>query len=149
MIYLHPIFMFVLLCSLYFLHSFGKKALAINPKSPEADQKVALLANHQKMSIVVTVLMGLGLIGGVFVVVKIMGINEVFLKTYGHGFAGAILLGLMIANIFVGRSMHLLVREKARAGLLRFHYGLFYLTLLTSCYSLLSGLRILISGPMP
>lgn len=149
MIYLHPIFMTVLLCSLYYLHSFGKKALSINPKSPEADQKNILISQHQKMGIAVTVLMALGLIFGIFVVFKIMGINEVFLKTYGHGFAGAILLGLMIANIFVGRSIRMLVREKARAGLLRFHFGLFYLTLVTSLYSLISGLRILISGPMP
>ncbi len=148
MIYIHPVFMIALLCSLFYLHGFGKQALAINPRSPEADKKSFLIGQHQKLSLVITVLMATGLVAGIFVVVKIMGINEVFLKTYGHGFAGAILLGLMIANIFVGRSIKMLVKEKARGNLLRFHYSLFYFTLLTSAYSLISGLAILIKGPM-
>lgn len=148
MIYIHPVFMIALLCSLFYLHNFGKQALAINPKSPEADKKDTLIKQHQKFSLIITAFMGAGLVAGIFVVVKIMGINEVFLKTYGHGFAGAILLGLMIANIFVGRSIKMLGKEKARANLLRFHYGLFYFALITSAYSLISGLAILIKGPM-
>jgi uncharacterized membrane protein len=147
--FIHPVFMVVLLASLYYIHRYGKEALTINTKGPEASQKSLLLAQHQKYSHIVTGLMFLGLIGGIVGLVKFMGVQEIFLKTRGHGFAGAIVIGLMMANIFVGRSVKVLIKEKARENLLRFHYGLFYFTVAASTYSLVSGLIILINGPTP
>lgn len=146
--FLHPAFMIALLVALVYVHQCGKKLFAINPKSPEMEQKPELSIKHKNFSFIVTGLMFLGFFGGVFGLVKFLGVQEVFLKTYGHGFAGAIVLGLMLANIFVGGSVKTLHKEKARENLLRFHNGLFYFTLIATTYSLISGLVVLFKGPM-
>lgn len=146
--FMHPLFMVVLLSALFYVHRYGKQILAINPKSPEAEQKPQLITQHRKMSYIITGLMFLGFLGGVVGLVQFMGIQEVFLKTYGHGFAGAIILGLMLANIFVGRSVKVVLKDKARENLLRFHNGLFYFTLTAGVYSFVSGLVVLFKGPM-
>ncbi len=148
MLYLHPVFMVVVLILLFKLHAIGKQAMKINPKSPEAEQKEILQQQHRKLSIILTAMMFAGLCGGVFAVFQFMGIREIFLKTYGHGFAGAIVLGLMLANIFVGKSVKVLAKDKARNNLLKFHNGLFYFAIATSAYSLISGIVILVKGPM-
>ncbi len=146
--FIHPVFMLFVLSYLFKIHKVGQQALAVNPKSPEADQREQFLAEHRKFSRIAVVLFALGLIGGIVGVVQFLQINAVFLKTYGHGFAGAILLGLMIANIFVGGSIKTLNKEKSRENLRRFHFGLFYTTLACSAYSLISGLAVLFKGPM-
>ncbi len=146
--FIHPVFMLFVLSYLFKIHSFGKQALAVNPKAPDADQREIFLAEHKKVSKIATILFSAGLIGGIFGVVQFLQINTIFMKTYGHGFAGAILLGLMLANIFVGNSIKTLVKEKARANLRRFHFSLFYFTLVCSVYSLVSGLVVLFKGPM-
>ncbi|HNX74972.1 MAG TPA: DUF4079 family protein [Candidatus Rifleibacterium sp.] len=146
--FIHPVFMLFVLTFLFRIHKIGKQALAVNPKSPEADQKETFLGEHAKLSKIAALLFAAGLIGGIVGVVQFMQVNAVFLKTYGHGFAGAILLGLMIANIFVGNSIKTLNKEKSRENLRRFHFNLFYMTLACSLYSLISGLAVLIKGPM-
>ena len=146
--FIHPVFMLFVLSYLFKIHKVGLQALAVNPKSPEADQRDQFLAEHRKFSRIAVILFSLGLIGGIIGVVQFLQVNAIFLKTYGHGFAGAILLGLMIANIFVGGSIKTLNKDKSRGNLRRFHFGLFYTTLVCSVYSLISGLVVLIKGPM-
>ena len=146
--FIHPVFMLFVLSYLFKIHKVGLQALAVNPKSPEADQRDQFLAEHRKFSRTAVILFSLGLIGGIIGVVQFLQVNAIFLKTYGHGFAGAILLGLMIANIFVGGSIKTLNKDKSRGNLRRFHFGLFYTTLVCSVYSLISGLVVLIKGPM-
>ncbi|NCB38534.1 MAG: DUF4079 family protein [Erysipelotrichia bacterium] len=146
--FIHPLFMLFLLATLFKIHHFGKQTLMINPKSPEASQRDTLRQQHRKFGMIVTGLMFLGLLGGIIGVVQFMKIDAIFLKTYGHGFAGAIVLGLMLANIFVGNSIKTLVKDKSRANLLKFHFSLFYTTLICSAYSLISGLVVLFKGPM-
>jgi hypothetical protein len=146
--FIHPVFMLFVLTYLFKIHKFGKQALAINPKAPDADQREVFLAEHKKISKLAAGLFLIGLIGGILSVVYFLEINAVFMKTYGHGFVGAILLGLMFANIFVGNSIKTLVKEKARDNLRRFHFTLFYATLVCSVYSLISGLVVLFKGPM-
>ncbi len=146
--FIHPVFMLFVLTYLFRIHKIGKLALAVNPKSPDADQRELFLAEHGKISKIAAGLFAAGLVGGILSVVYFLEINAVFMKTYGHGFVGAILLGLMLANIFVGNSIKTLVKEKSRDNLRRFHFTLFYATLICSAYSLVSGLVVLFKGPM-
>lgn len=146
--FIHPVFMLFVLTYLFKIYNYGKQALAVNPKSPDANQRESLLAQHKKTGITFAILVFAGLLGGIFGLVKFMNINAIFMKTWGHGFAGAILLGLMLANIFVGNSIKTLVKEKSRANLLNFHFTLFYATLCCTAYSLISGLVVLFKGPM-
>ena len=146
--FIHPVFMLFVLSYLFKIHHLGKQALAVNPKSPDADQRGVFLAEHKKVSKIAAILFAIGLIGGIFGVVQFLQVNTIFMKTYGHGFVGAILLGLMLANIFVGNSIKTLVKEKSRDNLRRFHFSLFYFTLVCSAYSLVSGLVVLFKGPM-
>lgn len=146
--FVHPVFMLFVLTYLFKIFTLGKQALAVNPKSPEADQRQSFLVEHRKASITAAVLFFIGLIGGIFGLVQFLQVNAIFMKTYGHGFAGAILLGLMLANIFVGTSIKTLVKEKSRDNLRNFHFSLFYVTLICTAYSLVSGLVVLFKGPM-
>ncbi len=146
--FIHPVFMLFVLSYLFQIHKFGKQALAVNPKAPDADQRDVFLAEHKKLSKIAAVLFSAGLIGGVVGAMQFLQVKTVFMQTYGHGFAGAILLGLMFANIFVGNSIKTLVKEKSRENLRRFHFTLFYATLICSVWSLISGVAVLVKGPM-
>lgn len=146
--FIHPIFMLFVLSYLFKIHNFGKQALAVNPKAPDADQRNVFLAEHKKLAQIAAVLFSVGLVGGVIGVMQFLQVKTVFMQTYGHGFAGAILLGLMFANIFVGNSIKTLNKEKSRDNLRRFHFTLFYATLCCSAWSLISGLVVLVKGPM-
>jgi len=145
--YLHPIFMLALLAAVIHIHRLGKQALAINPKSPEADQHDLILQQHLKLSKLITGLIFVGLIGGIFSLVQFLGVKEIFQRTYGHGFAGAILLGILLANMFVGKSIKNPKKAKAQANIRRFHFYLFYFSLIVALYSVFSGMKVLIQGP--
>lgn len=145
--YLHPLFMLVLLAAVIYIHRLGKQALAVNLKSPEADHYDALMLQHKKLGTLITLLVFVGLLGGVFSLVQFMQVKEVFLRTYGHGFAGAILLGLMLANIFVGKSVKKPKKQTAQDNLRRFHFSLFYFSLIAALYSVISGIMVLVKGP--
>ncbi|HAE38259.1 MAG TPA: hypothetical protein DCG57_06420 [Candidatus Riflebacteria bacterium] len=145
--YLHPLFMLVLFAAVIHIHRLGKKALAVNLKSPEADQHALLMQQHQKLGTLVTALVFVGLLGGIIGLVKFLQVKEIFLRTYGHGFAGAIFLGLLIANIFVGKSVKRPIKQKAQENLRRFHFYLFYFSLVVALYSVISGMMVLIKGP--
>ena len=112
--YLHPIFMLALLAAVIHIHRLGKQALAINPKSPEADQHDLILQQHLKLSKLITGLIFVGLLGGIFSLVQFLQVQEIFRRTYGHGFAGAIFLGIMLANMFVGKSIKTRKRQRPR-----------------------------------
>lgn len=145
--FLHPIFMLLLLGFLYKIFKTGSEALKISEKSPDADKRIALLSEHKKTAKLVTGLIFLGFIGGIFGLVYFLGVKEIFLRTYGHGFIGAGILGLMLSNIFVGKSVNKPARPKARENLLGFHKGLMYFTLIASFLSLLTGIAVLYLGP--
>ncbi|MDD3147145.1 MAG: DUF4079 family protein [Candidatus Riflebacteria bacterium] len=146
--FFHPVFMLFVLSYLFRIHKVGKQALAVNPKSPDADQREVFLAQHKKLSLIAVALFSVGLIGGVIGAMQFLQVKTVFMQTYGHGFAGAILLGIMFGNIFVGNSIKTLVKEKSRENLRRFHFTLFYATLCCSVWSLISGIWVLVKGPM-
>jgi hypothetical protein len=145
--YLHPFFMLLLLSFLYKIYKTGSESLTINEKSPEADRRDELLDDHKKTAHIVTGLMIPGFIGGVIGMIYFLGNSEIFVKSYGHGFLGAGVLGLMLSNIFVGRAIKKPKKDKARQNLLSFHRGLMYFTLLTSFFSIITGAYILIKGP--
>lgn len=145
--YLHPFFMLVLLAAVIYIHRLGKQALTVNLKSPEADHYAELIQQHKKLSTLITLLVFVGLLGGIFSLVQFMQVKEVFMRTYGHGFAGAILLGLLLANIFVGKSIKTLKKQKAQENLRRFHFYLFYFGLVVALCSIISGAIVLIKGP--
>ena len=145
--YIHPLFMLVLLAAVIHIHRLGKQALAINIKSPEADQHELLMLQHKKLSTLITALVFVGLLGGIFGLVKFLQVQEIFVRTYGHGFAGAILLGLLIANIFVGQAIKRPSKQKAKDNIRSFHFYLFYFSLIVALYSVVSGMAVLIKGP--
>ena len=145
--YIHPVFMLALLIAVFHLHRLGKQALAINPKSPEADQHSQLLQQHARLSKIISGLFFVGIVGGIFSLVQFLQVREVFQRTYGHGFAGAIVLGLLLGNIFVGSSIKNPKKAKAQANLRRFHFYLFYFTLLVVIYVVISGAMVLYKGP--
>ncbi|MBU1106989.1 MAG: DUF4079 family protein [Candidatus Riflebacteria bacterium] len=145
--YIHPLFMLVLLAAVIHIHRLGKQALAVNLKSPEADQQEFLLQQHKKLSTLITALVFVGLLGGVMVLVKFLQVQEIFLRSYGHGFAGAILLGLLIANIYVGQAIKKPRKQKAQDNVKSFHFYLFYFSLAVALYSVISGIVVLVKGP--
>lgn len=145
--FLHPLFMIILLSFLYKIYKTGNAALGINVKSPEAEKRDELLREHQSTAKLVTGLMVPGFIGGVIGVIYFLGVKEIFVKTYGHGFIGAGILGLMLSNIFVGKSIKNPVKAKAKENLLSFHRGLMYFTLIASIFSLATGIAVLAAGP--
>lgn len=145
--FLHPLFMLLLLTFLYKIYKTGNEILGINPKSPEAEKRDAIIDEHRKTAQLITTLMIPGFIGGIIGVVYYLGVKEIFVKTYGHGFIGAGVIGLMISNMFVGKSIKNPVKAKAKENLLSFHRGLMYFTLLASAFSIITGSIILISGP--
>lgn len=144
--FIHPIFMLILLGFLYKIYKTGTEALKINEKSPEFEKKKELLHDHSRTAKIVTALMIPGFIGGIIGVVYFLGVPEVFLKTYGHGFLGAAILGLMLSNIFVGKSVKRPKRPKQRENLLSFHRGLMYFILLASVGAILTGVVVLMKG---
>ncbi|MEW6710584.1 MAG: DUF4079 family protein [Candidatus Riflebacteria bacterium] len=145
--FLHPAFMLLLIGFLYKIYKTGKQVDGINVKSPEADRRADILADHAKTAQLVTALMIPGFIGGIIGVVYFLGIKEVFIRTYGHGFIGAGVLGLMLSNLFVGRSIKRPAKASARENLLSFHRGLMYFVLAASAGSIATGFYILFAGP--
>ncbi|MDN5279360.1 MAG: hypothetical protein PWR01_3325 [Clostridiales bacterium] len=145
--FLHPVFMLILLSFLYKIYKTGTAALQVNEKSPEADLRAQYLEEHKKWAKIVTILMVGGFIFGVIGMVYFFKVNEIFLKSYGHGFIGAGILGLMLSNMFVGSSVKKPARPKQRENLLSFHKGLMYFVIIGSIFSVLTGAAILISGP--
>ncbi len=146
--YLHPIFMLGLLAAVIHIHRLGKQTLAINPKSPEAEQHDLLLQQHSRLSKLITALIFVGLLGGIFSVVQFLQIKEIFQRTYGHGYAGAVLLGILLANRFVGKSIKNPKKAKAQNNIRRFHFYLFYFSMIVALYSVISGMMVLIKGPV-
>lgn len=145
--FLHPVFMLFLLSFLYKIFKTGNEALQINVKSPEADRRAEILADHQKTAKLVSALMIPGFIGGIIGVVYFLEVKVILMKTYGHAFIGAGVLGLMLSNIFVGMSIKKPAKPSARENLLSFHRGLMYLTLIASACSLITGAIVLFKGP--
>lgn len=147
MIYLHPVFMLILIGAIFYTHKLGKDILKINPKSPEGETIDELIKQHGKIARIITSLIFAGMLGGIFAIVNFMGVGTVFMKSYGHGVAGVIVFMLLFANIFVGRARKHQTVEKLKTGLLRFHKGLYYCAMLVACFSLITGLVILFKGP--
>lgn len=145
--FLHPVFMLLLLSFLYKIYKTGNEILGINPKSPEAERREEIVADHHKTARLVSALMIPGFIGGIIGVIYFLGISEIFVKTYGHGFIGAGVLGLMISNIFVGKAIKNPKKQIAKDNILSFHRGLMYFTLLASAGAIITGIKILVSGP--
>jgi hypothetical protein len=145
--YLHPAFMLLLLAFLYKIYKTGSNSLNINEKSPEAEKKQELQKEHKQTAWIVTLLMIPGFIGGIIGMVYFIGIQEIFIHSYGHGFIGAGVLGLMMSNLFVGSSIKKPPKPKARQNLLSFHRGLMYFTLIASFFSVVTGAVILYKGP--
>ena len=145
--FLHPIFMIILLGFLYKIFNSGKTALSINEKSPEADKREELIKEHGTTAKLITALMFVGFIGGVFGMIYFIGVREIFIKSYGHGFIGAGILGLMLSNLFVGKSIKKPPRPSQQANLLSFHKGISYFIVIGSVFSLVTGIIILVSGP--
>lgn len=147
MIYMHPVFMLILIGAIYYTHRLGKNILTINPKSPEGETIDELIKQHGKIARIITALIFVGMLGGLFAIVNFMGVEAVFIKSYGHGVAGVMVFMLLFANIFVGGARKRQTKEKLRAGLLRFHKGLYYCAMIVACFSLITGLVILFKGP--
>lgn len=144
--FLHPLFMILLLGFLFKIYKTGIEALKVSAKSPDADKRQELLDEHKKTAKLVTGLMFPGFIGGIIGMIYFLGVKEIFLKSYGHGFIGAGILGLMLSNLFVGPAVNRPARPKQRENLLSFHKGLMYLVVIASFFSLATGLMILFSG---
>lgn len=145
--YIHPVFMLFLLGALWYVKSLGCKALAINPKSPEASSYDGLVEKHGKWSVILVVLVFIGMLGGILSMVYFLDTTEVFLKSYGHGIVGAFVFVLLVTNIFVGRAHKKQIQEKMRKRLMRFHKGVYYCTAFAVMITIATGLVVLFKGP--
>jgi len=145
--FFHPIFMVVLLGMLFKVRALGRMALAINSKSPEADQKDVLIAKHARFGIIATVLFVLGFVGGIFSSVKFLQVSQSFMQTYGHGFIGVIIISLLITEIFIGKSIKNIKAPKIRKRFFTFHLGIFTFLMIVGVLSLITGSVVLILGP--
>ncbi len=145
--FFHPVFMLVIIGYFFMLRKKAVEALEINPKSPEAGKIKELAAEHKKMGQILTGFILMGLIGGIASVKMFFPGVEPFIRTYGHGFIGLIILSFTITNLFIGKALSKAIKEKNKKGLFNFHTGIFYLVMILSAFSALTGTYILMYGP--
>jgi hypothetical protein len=125
----------------------GLEILAINMKSPDAEKRPELVAKHKKLGIALTVATFLGLIGGIVGVIYFLNVPQPFVRTYGHGFIGTLILSFLIVNIFIGGLIKKAKREKGIKRLKSFHFAIFYVVAVFIALSAITGAIVLISGP--
>lgn len=138
--------MVILLGMLFKVKALAQMGLAINSKSPEADQKDVLIAKHARFGIIITVLFVLGFVGGIFSSMKILQV-QAFMRTYGHGFIGVMIISLLVTEIFLGKSIKNIKVPKIKKRFFSFHKGIFTFLMIVAVLSLITGAVVLISGP--
>ena len=145
--YFHPAFMLVLFALFFKVRSIALEALAVNPKSPDADQRDALIAKHGKFGITLIILFVGGFIGGIVGSVKFLHVSQPFMQSYGHAFIGIMILALLVTQIFLGKSIKNIKVPKIKKRFFSFHKGIFTFVIIMGILSLVTGAIVLISGP--
>lgn len=151
MIYVHPLFMVVVLGLAVQQAMLGRRIEALIPRSPEFSQRDTLLHQHRARSWLLLGLMALGAIGGIVVTVKFLPGDsdsiEILNRTYGHGYLGLLILSVLVAMAVVGSRIKTIVRDRIRERFLTFHRNMAWVAAGLAVFSVITGIAVLVWVP--
>jgi hypothetical protein len=146
MSFIHPVIMLGFFYLLFLQKNLGYKILGLREKSPEYEEREGMLTMHRTYAYGLLVWAAGGLLGGIIMAHSALKVPAPFLHTYGHGFLGVLVLSLLVAMFFLGRSVKTVIKPKIRERFLHFHFKLIYLVGLTGLLSLATGAGVLFFG---
>jgi hypothetical protein len=153
MTYVHPVFMIVLLCVIWFQVRLGKRILATHERSPEFALRGARLQQHRQLAFGLLVLVIAGALGGLGATLKFLPppapgeSGEIFNRTYGHGYFGLLILGILVTTTAVGLNIKSILKDKIRKRFMLFHENMVWILLAFVVCSILTGVAVIWKGP--
>ncbi|RCK80859.1 MAG: hypothetical protein OZSIB_2747 [Candidatus Ozemobacter sibiricus] len=147
--FIHPLVMIGFFVFLYWQRALGQKIAEMKEKSPEFVKRPGLLEQHRTWGYALTGLCLAGLFGGIFITSSVLGAQQPFLQTYGHGFIGSVILGCLVMSLLLGLSIKNVVKPRIRERFLTFHMNMVYVIAAFGLLSAGTGLAILIWGLSP
>lgn len=151
MIFLHPLFMAVILIAIVMQARLGLEILAIPAKSPDMALRPEKLRRHRTLAWGLLIGMTLGACGGIFVTMKFLpGENgqprQVFEQSAGHGYLGLAILGALMTMAALGANVKRVTKDKIRHRFLDFHRHMIWVVGGFGLFSLLTGIYVLWQG---
>ncbi len=147
--FIHPLVMIGFFVFLYWQRVLGQKIAEMKEKSPEFVKRPGLLEQHRTWGYVLTGLCAAGLFGGIFITSSVLGAQQPFMQTYGHGFIGSVVLACLVMSLLLGLSIKSVVKPRIRERFLTFHMNMVYIIAVFGLLSAGTGLAVLIWGLSP